>query len=58
LEVLGIAEDEGAAQSWLALAGEDNAKGLAARAHRSALDAPRPVDNAFLDLFDEVERLS
>src|SRR5262249_18919864 len=30
LNVLGIAEDDGAAQFWLALAGEENMKGLAA----------------------------
>jgi hypothetical protein len=44
LDELGISVDEPVAQFWLALTGEGNPSGLAMRAHRAALDAPRPAD--------------
>lgn len=55
LKELGIHLDDPAAESWLGLAGDDNPDSLARRAHRSALDAPRPPDQVFLDLFARVE---
>jgi hypothetical protein len=55
LTELGISLDDPVAEFWLGLAGDDNPDGLARRAHRSALDAPRPPDQAFLDLVGRVE---
>jgi hypothetical protein len=52
---LGIPLDDPIAELWLGLTGEDNPDGLARWAHRSALDGPRPPDQAFLDMASRVE---
>lgn len=57
LNTLGISRDDVVAEFWLALAGEDNERSLATRAHRAALDAPRPLDDEFLDFVDRVEQV-
>jgi hypothetical protein len=57
LEELGVSADEPAARFWLGLTGEGNPSGLAGRAHRSALDAPRPADEAFTEFVSGVEEL-
>jgi len=53
---LGISHDEPVAQFWLGLT-EGNSAGLAARAHRPALDAPRDADSAFTEVTDGFEEL-
>jgi hypothetical protein len=57
LEDLGVSPDEPAARFWLGLTGEGNPSGLAMRAHRSALDAPRPADEDFTEFVSGVEEL-
>jgi hypothetical protein len=57
LEELGVSADDPAARFWLGLTGEGNPSGLAGRAHRSALDAPRPADVAFTEFVNGVEEL-
>ena len=57
LEDLGVSPNEPTARFWLGLAGEGNPSGLAMRAHRSALDAPRPVDEEFTEFVNSVEEL-
>jgi hypothetical protein len=57
LEDLGVSPDEPAAKFWLGLTGEGNPSGLAMRAHRSALDAPRPADEEFAEFVNGVEEL-
>jgi hypothetical protein len=52
---LGIPPQDAVAQWWLQLTGEDNPLNLARRAHRSALNAPRPVDADFAEFIDTVE---
>ena len=54
---LGVSPDEPVAQFWLGLTGEGNPGGLAMRAHRSALDAPRPADEEFTEFVNGVEEL-
>ena len=55
LDELGISHDEPTAEFWLGMTGEGNPNGLAMRAHRAALEAPRPMDGAFTDLVDGFE---
>jgi hypothetical protein len=55
LTELGIPLGDPVAEYWLGLAGDDSPDGLARRAHRSALDAPRPPDAQFFDLVARVE---
>ena len=57
LDQLEISRDEPIAEFWLGLTGEGNASGLAMRAHRSALDAPRPADSEFDDFVAGFEEL-
>lgn len=52
---LGISPQDAVTQWWLRLIGEDNPLNLARRAHRWALDAPRPVDTDFEEIIDTVE---
>jgi hypothetical protein len=54
---LGVSPDEPVAQFWLGLTGEGNPSGLAMRAHRPALDAPRPADAEFTEFVSSVEEL-
>jgi hypothetical protein len=51
LEGLHIAETEQVARDWIALAGQDNARGLNSRAHRDALSPPRPLDTEFQEFW-------
>lgn len=55
LDDLGMSAEEGPAVFWLGLASGDG--GLAMRAHRSALDQPRPADGEFAELVDSFEGL-
>ena len=57
LEELMVSADEPAAQFWLGVAGEGNPSGLAMRAHRPALGAPRPVDEEFTEFVNGMEEL-
>jgi hypothetical protein len=57
LDELGISHDEPVAEFWLGLTGQGNSAGLAARAHRPALDAPRGADGEFADFTNDVEEL-
>ena len=57
LNELGISRDEPTAEFWLGMTGQDNPNGLAMRAHRPALEAPRPLDSAFTDLVNGFEEL-
>lgn len=54
---LGVSADEPVAEFWLGLTGEGNPSGLAMKAHRSALNAPRPADEAFVEFVNSVEEL-
>lgn len=54
---LGISVDEPVAGFWLGLTGEGNPSGLAMKAHRPALNAPRPADEAFAEFVNSVEEL-
>ena len=55
LDDLGMSADEEPAVFWLGLASGD--RGLAMRAHRSALERPRPADGEFAELVDSFEGL-
>ena len=55
LDDLGMSDDEEPSAFWLGLASGDS--GLAMRAHRSALERPRPVDGEFIELVDSFEGL-
>lgn len=55
LTALQISEADPVAQAWLALPGERNAHGLAARAHRDALTNPRPCDCEFRQFWTKME---
>jgi hypothetical protein len=55
LDELGISMDEPVAQFWLGLTGEGNPSGLAMRAHRAAMDAPRPADETFVEFVNGIE---
>jgi hypothetical protein len=57
LDGLGISESEPVAEAWLALPGENNAYGLAARAHRDNLAPPRPLDADFSSFFRRFESI-
>ncbi|MEU7906340.1 hypothetical protein [Actinoplanes sp. NPDC049118] len=54
---LGFDPDDAVSEFWLGLAGQGNLAGLAARAHRSAMDAPRPIGQEFVEFFDRVEQI-
>ena len=55
LDDLGMSAEEEPAVFWLGLASGD--RGLAMRAHRSALERPRPADGEFAGLVDSFEGL-
>ena len=57
LAALGIAESDPVAQTWLGLAGENAQGGLARRAHRDNLRAPREVDDAFVNAWADFQRV-
>jgi hypothetical protein len=55
LKVLEIPETSAVAQTWLSLPGKDNEYGLAKRAHRKALDQPRPIDSEFREFWNKMQ---
>ncbi|GAA3250747.1 hypothetical protein GCM10010532_097590 [Dactylosporangium siamense] len=55
LDDLGIEATSSAALFWLGFAGEDSPSNLAGRAHRSALDPPRALDEDFLEIVQQFE---
>jgi hypothetical protein len=55
LHALEIPEDDPVARAWLKLA--DKEYGLAGRAHRNRLDAPRELDGEFQELWFEMEAI-
>ena len=55
LDDLGMSAEEEPAVFWLGLASGD--RGLAMRAHRSALERPRPADGEFAELVESFEGL-
>jgi hypothetical protein len=55
LKVLEIPETSPVAQTWLSLPGRDNEYGLAKRAHRKALERPRPIDGEFREFWDKMQ---
>jgi hypothetical protein len=57
LTELGISHEDLVAEFWLGLAGKENPQNLATRAHRCALEAPRPFNDEFLDFVDKVEQV-
>lgn len=57
LKELEIAETDPVAVAWLRLPGHDNAYGLASRAHRDALGAPRQVDAEFTEFWNQMEAI-
>ncbi|TKK85599.1 hypothetical protein FDA94_24715 [Herbidospora galbida] len=57
LDDLGISHEDAVAVFWLGMAGQDSPDNLAGRAHRLALDPPRPVDEDFLGLIDRFEQV-
>src|SRR6266496_1614764 len=54
---VGLGHDDIVAELWLGMAGKGRLAGLAARAHRSALDPPRMVDQDFRDFVDTMEQV-
>jgi hypothetical protein len=57
LRELGISETDAVAIAWLRLPGSKNDYGLAARAHRDALSAPRSVDAEFREFWSQMEAI-
>ena len=57
LTELGISQDDLVAEFWLGFAGQDNPDNLATRAHRSALEEPRPFNDEFVSYVDKVEQV-
>jgi hypothetical protein len=55
LEGLDISETDPVAKAWLQLPGKDSPYNLASRAHRNALDRPRPVDPEFRQLWNDIQ---
>jgi hypothetical protein len=55
LKGLAIAETDPVAQAWLRLPGSENEYGLAARAHRDDLSAPRSLDDEFREFWNQIE---
>ena len=57
LKVLGISPQDWVAELWLGLTGKGGLRGLAPQAHRSGLEAPRPLTPEFLDFTDRLEQV-
>jgi len=55
LNYLDIPESDAVAQAWLRLAGKNNTRALPARAHRQNLLEPRPLDQDFIDFWEETQ---
>ena len=56
LKALEIPETDPIVQAWLSLAGKSD-QSLHRRAHRRALDAPRPIDKEFREFFNNMETI-
>ena len=54
---LEISHDDLVAEYWLGFAGQGSADSLATRAHRNALDEPRPFSDEFATYFDRFEQV-
>jgi hypothetical protein len=54
---LEISHDDLVAEYWLGFAGQGSADSLATRAHRNALDEPRPFSDQFATYFDTFEQV-
>lgn len=57
LAALEIEETDAIAEAWLRLPGKNSSYGLHRRAHRSALAAPRRIDQEFLDFWQELNAI-
>lgn len=57
LKELEISETDPVAVAWLRLPGHENEYGLASRAHRDALAAPRQLDAEFRGFWNEIEAI-
>src|SRR6266568_7628629 len=57
LTELDIWHDDLVAEYWLGFAGQGRADSLATRAHRNALDEPRPFSDEFAVYFDRFEQV-
>jgi hypothetical protein len=57
LQALDVPSDDPNAEFWLRLSGKGNSWGLAARAHRAGLEAPRPLDAEFREFFGDMESM-
>jgi hypothetical protein len=55
LKVLEISETSPVAEAWLSLPGRNNEYGLHKRAHRKALDRPRPIDSEFREFWNKMQ---
>jgi hypothetical protein len=55
LQALEIQQNDPVAIGWLGITGENNIKALYSRAHRNALELPRPFDNEFKDFWYDME---
>lgn len=55
LKLLEISEISVEAETWLSLPGRDNEYGLHKRAHRKALERPRPIDNEFREFWQKMQ---
>lgn len=55
LKALEIPKDDPVAVAWLGLTGDNNANALHKRAHRDALDLPRPFNNEFQEFWYTME---
>jgi len=55
LKVLEIPEISPVGQTWLSLPGRNNKYGLHKRAHRKALDRPRPIDSEFREFWNKMQ---
>ena len=51
LKALEIEKDDPVAVAWLGLTGDNNANALHKRAHRDALDLPRPLNDEFQEFW-------
>ena len=55
LKLLEISEISTEAETWLSLPGRDNEYGLHKRAHRKALERPRPIDSEFQEFWQKMQ---
>ena len=55
LKALEITKDDPVAVAWLGIIGDNNANALHKRAHRDALELPRPFDSEFQEFWFTIE---